>query len=262
MRPLLAGVLLLAATPVSAHDFWMDAGSAPARSGAPLTLTFRVGTASEVEDWTLRPERVVALRSYGPRGGVTDHQAGALPGRPGKASVVLNGDGTHIVSFETTPVESDLPAAEFNDYLDHEGLPAVKAWRAANGKTGERGRETYARRAKALVQVGSRATESVSRPIGMSLEIVPEHNPVLHKGTPLPVRLLFRGKPLAGAMVSLERLDARGEPQKAQSDVDGRVILRPTPAGQWKIATVWSVPIEGNLRAEFDTLFASLTFGY
>ncbi len=259
-----AAVLLLMAAPTHAHDFWM----APERYTAPedaakVRAVFRIGTAAEVEDWDTKHEKIVALRSIGPDG-VTDQRAHVTIGQPGSVLVHLQGRGTHIITLESTPSEIELPAAEFNDYLDHEGLTLIRDWRAKNGQSDKPGREQYARRAKALVQLGDGPTDMVTRPVGLSLEIVPERNPLtLKPGEALPVRLYFRGEPLAGARLELESLSAvSGSNMALTTDAEGRARFTLPHKGNWKIATVWSVPVQGNPRVDFDTLFGSLTFGY
>jgi uncharacterized GH25 family protein len=252
-----------AATPACAHDFWI----APAQyhsleKSAVISAEFRIGSASAPEDWKLMREKIVALRSIGPDG-VFDQQAEITPGQPGKAVLRLKGAGSHMVTLESSPSEIELTAPEFNAYLDHEGLDLVREWRARNGQSDKPGRELYARRAKAIIQLGRRITANVTQPVGLSLEIVPERSPhALRKEELLVVRLYFRGVPLAGATLECESLSPVGTHQSVKTDAEGRARFAISPTGSWKIATVWSVPISANPRADFDTLFASLTFGY
>jgi Domain of unknown function (DUF4198) len=263
IRSALALIASTLSVPLMAHDFWIapDSYRSPGTK-ADIRTSFRVGTASEVENWNLRRERIVALRSFGPDG-VADQQADLEPGQPGFATLRFAVAGSHIVTLESVAVESDLPADEFNDYAAHEGLANVLAWRAQNGQTRANGRETYARRAKAIVQTGKRLTD-VTRPLGQSLEIVPLRHPLgLKPGEALPVELRFRGRPLAGARIVIESLSGlAGSNATTITDSAGRASFAIPAKGNWKIATVWSVPITGNPRADFDTLFASLTFGY
>lgn len=249
MRLLWGAVLLGLGVPAAAHDFWIEVDGNRA--------TFKIGEASKPEPWKLKRERVVALRSIGPQG-VSDQQAGIVEGEPGSATLTLSGAGTHLVTLESTPAEIALPAGEFNDYATHEGLTAVLQWRAAHGQSAMPGRELYARRAKAMVQIGPRKTDNVLRPVGLTLEIVAARHPAA--GESFPVRVYFRGKPLAGATVRAESLDRPSVNSQAVSDSAGRATFSISASGRWKIATVWSVPIANNTRADFDTQFASLTF--
>lgn len=265
MSPALAVAAALALTAsAAAHDFWIDLGAwRQDEPGGAIALALLVGTSAERESWRMRPERVVSLRSIGPAG-ITDHALSIRAGTdadPGGAAIRLAEPGTHIVAFETTPAESDLPAKEFDDYVAHEELTLVAAHRA--GRAAGNGRELYARRAKALVQIGERATANVTRPIGQSLEIVPLANPYAAGVTMLPVEIRFRGAPLAGVRVELENLaDPRSVPVTVHTGPDGRAIVPFRRSGAWKVRTIWSVPIEDTRRADYDTLFASLTFGF
>jgi len=46
------------------------------------------------------------------------------------------------------------------------------------------------------------------------------------------------------------------------SDGEGRVAFPAPDAGTWLMTVVWSKPIAGNARADFETVFSSLTFGF
>jgi uncharacterized GH25 family protein len=100
------------------------------------------------------------------------------------------------------------------------------------------------------------------RAIGLTLEITPEVNPyALPPGAPLVLRVDWHGRPLAGASVVLEPLDgavAHGTP--VITDAAGRVRFPHPGPGRWRANVVWTQPIT-HPRAEFDTVFSSLTFG-
>lgn len=253
--------------PAIGHDFWIEPAVFQVAPGKPVELRFLIGEPGKVEHWATEWRKVVSLQDFAPSG-VIDALAAIRP-NDGKeppldrvdATVALIEPGTHVIAFTSAHATSDLAAPEFEAYARHEGLTLVLADRAARGRTGARGRELYSRRAKALIQVGPRATETVSRPIGQTLELVPEHNPAaLAPGQPLVVRVWFHGAPVAGAGVVLERLGAgaaHGVP--VVSDAAGRVSFPAPGVGAWKLNTVWSYPID-DPRAEYETVFASLSF--
>ena len=260
---------LLLAAPASAHDFWIEPDSFGAEPGAPVPLRFLIGEPGAVEHWSTEWRKVVSLQDFGPDG-VTDLAASIRPVNPPEipleavdATVSLTGAGTHVLAFTSNHAVSDLPAAEFEDYARHEGLAHLIALRAAAGKSAANGRELYSRRAKALIQIGKQATDTVSRPIGQTVEIVPLANPVLlPRGAPLRLRVLFQGLPLAGASVVLESLAPNakhGEPRI--TDAQGEVSFPTDRQGNWKAAVVWSYPID-DPRADYETVFSSLTFGF
>jgi len=72
------------------------------------------------------------------------------------------------------------------------------------------GSERYSRCAKSIVQVGPSGPGSqaqVSKPVGLPLEILPEANPyAVPRSATLPVRVIYAGRPLAGALVKLTNL--------------------------------------------------------
>jgi uncharacterized GH25 family protein len=254
----------LAPSVAQAHDFWMDFGSRwRAAPNETLTLRFFVGHGAELEDWNFRRERIVAFRRHA--GDMAKDISSALvdksAGAPAGAALALEDEGSHLIAFETNEVRSELEPAKFEAYLREEGLAAALA--ARKGRETTPGREVYSRRAKAIVQVGDAATDTVSMPVGHTLEIVPERNPLMLGGAePLPVRVLFNGAPLSGASVHLESLAVGLMPEQTKvTDGNGRAAFAFPHNGAWKLDVVWSVPID-NPEAEFRTVFASLTFSY
>lgn len=258
-------LLATAAQPACAHDFWIALDDWHLSEAGTVNADFRVGTGAEPDRWPLRPERVVAFRTFAPDQTVADRTVTLVPPETEgwfDAVVPFSGEGTHLLVFETTPALSDLEAKPFDDYVAHEGLSEVAAHRAALKPLGANGRELYARRAKALVQVGASCSPQALQPIGLSLEIVPLVNPHCAEGDTLPVEVRFRGRPLTGALVRMESLSNPAGEIERRTDASGRVSFAMPKNGNWKISLVWSVPIEGNALAEYDTLFSSLSFGF
>lgn len=264
----IAAISTLAA-PASSHDFWLEPDDYWIDPGKPETwLRFRIGHSDVNEPWRLVWDRLASLRTLA-NGTIIDHQAdvvvrsgdnsgGArlrLPNVPG---------GTVIVSMESHHSLSDLPADRFNDYARKEGLKAILAHREAIGQQAASGRELYSRRAKALLQLGPEPKGDVTRPVGHTLEIVPEQNPyALKPGELLTVRVLYRGLPLSGALIDMRVLSPfSAEVAVRETDPEGRARFTLPAAGKVKINTVWGMPISGHAQADYETVFASLTFGY
>ena len=102
----------------------------------------------------------------------------------------------------------------------------------------------------------------MTRPLGLTLEIVPDRNPyALRAGEELPVRVYYRGAPLPGARVTMTDLRADDRPAAVRrTDGQGRARF-PMRPGAWMLNVVWSNPSERDPRADFETIFSSLTFG-
>ena len=169
-----------------------------------------------------------------------------------------------MIVMETNHTGSELPFVRFNDYARDEGLTPIIAARAKAGSTSTTGREIYSRRATALIQVGNARTQNVTRPVGLTLEIVPQINPYeLAASAAFPVQVLYDGKPLAGATIKLNNLDFDAKPLAIKlTDAQGRAAFDLPRTGRWQLNVVWSKPVTGNPAADFDTTFSSLAFGW
>jgi hypothetical protein len=177
----------------------------------------------------------------------------------------LDAPGWYVVVLATdNQARSDLPAERFNAYLRDEGLtPAARA-REQSGRTQEEGSERYSRQAKSLVQVGSSQQQShVTQAVGLRLEIVPEINPyATPRSAQLPVRVIFEDRPLAGALVKLSDPDDASNAAIARiSDDQGRAVFDMPSQGSWLLHVSWTKLLPSTDEADFDTVFASLTFG-
>lgn len=259
-----AVALFLLAAPAWAHDLWAQPQRFWVAPGEAAAVSVQIGHGAARETWSVPPERILLFRSVGPSGAVD--RRSAL--RPGAAPMLLRFPtaGTHVLALQTNHAQSVLPAVRFNDYLREEGLTPAQQLRARAGKSKAPGREIYSRRVKTLVQVGpaGRPQPQVTRPLGLDLEIVPERNPYdPGPGSALPVRVMFEGKPLPGALVKLTNLHNDAKPLAvARTDAQGRAAFKVPRAGAWMLNVVWTKPLQGDPRADFDTTFSSLAFGY
>lgn len=264
----LAG-LGLSATAATAHDLWLQPAafwtSAPGRATQTAIL---IGHGAARENWGIRGDRIILLRNIDPRGRGTD----LLPlvrQRSGAPAIALPlpGAGTHVIAMQSNYAESVLPADRFNEFIEEEGLTPAIRQRASAGTGNRSGREIFSRRAKTLVQVGAfnpRASGFVSKRVGFDLEIVPEIHPYAPgRAARIPVRVYFEGKPLPGALVKLTNLDADAKPVEThRTNAAGRAAFSVPKKGKWLLNVVWTKPVRGNPKADFDTTFSSLTFGY
>ena len=253
-------------SPAAAHDFWLQPNNFSLAPHASIAMSIQVGHGSFRQAWAVDTERVVMFESIGPDG-VQDIRSSLKATRGfDVATLHFDGPATYLIAFQTNPAVSNLPFIRYNDYAKFEGLTLPLDYRAQTHATEQPGREIYSRRCKALVQVGLPAKGSpwVTKPLGLTLEIVPEKNPyLLAPNDLLPVRIYYEGKPLAGSLVMLTNLEFDGRPLESHlSDKDGRAAFQVPRTGTWLVNVVWSKPIKGDPRGDFDTTFSSLTFAY
>ncbi len=257
----------LAATPAFAHDFWLQPRDFSIAAPGAVVLAIYVGHGPDRQRWGVGIDRVIQFVSFGPDG-KADRKPELTLRAPGADGVLrLTKPGTHLLAFQSAPTPSDLPAVRFNSYLRDEGLTIPLADRAQAGRDTANGREIYSRRAKAIVQIGpidKRQGSVALKRLGLTLEVVPEHHPLtLKPGEALPVRIFFRGAPLAGATVKLTNLDADAKPVATQrTDGAGRAAFLVPRRGKWLVNTIWSTKIANRQNADYETIFSSLTFGF
>lgn len=261
-RFLIAAAALTVSSAAGAHSFWLQPEEHRPEAGEEVRVDFKVGHPGDVNDWGLYWERIASLRLIGPDG-VEDQQRAVRTtgeGEPGGAVVSMRAPGSYVLAFESNPSFSDLPADRFNPYVEKHGMTAISQHRETMGATGEKGTELYARRAKTILQVGDRVTGNATRRIGQILEIVPLANPfALAEGDTLHLQVFWRGEPLAGAKVYASELSATEEGPSLTTSLDG-VVSVPAPVEDGMLySVVWGEPAPNDARADYFTMFASLT---
>ena len=188
----------------------------------------------------------------------------AVGGRPADepaGSVTPAQPGLAWIAYRSLESPLSLEPDRFEEYLREEGLESVIAERARRGESGKPSRERFSRAAKALVQAGGEGSAGFDRVLGLPLEIVPEKNPYgLKPGEELPVRLVWQGRPLAGALVTALPYSAPEAKKAIRSDRDGRVRFREIGPGVWLVKAVQMVRVADDPSAEWRSVWASLTF--
>jgi uncharacterized GH25 family protein len=263
-RPLAAALaLLLLSASASAHDLWLEPSSFRPKPGEFVAVRIWNGVDfnPETEAVPRTPERIVRFTATGPSGEVAVE--GEAMSEPAGAFAPAS-SGLWIVAYRTNDKLLELSAEKFEEYLKLEGLESVSALRAKRGETDKPSRENFSRCAKALVAAGDGKTPKGSdsdKPLGLTLELVAGKNPyALALGEPLPVRLLYLGKPLPGALVVAVPKQDPAHKLSARSDAKGAVSFRLDRPGMWMIKAVHAVPAPKDSGVDWESLWASLTF--
>ena len=82
----------------------------------------------------------------------------------------------------------------------------------------------------------------------------------LAAGGPFALRLLYRGKPLAGALVKAFPKDGNERRLSARTDAQGRVRFVLPEGGIWLISVVHMIDAPAASGARWESLWSSLTF--
>jgi hypothetical protein len=241
-----------------AHDMWIEPTSYRPEIGRIMALRLRVGQDFLGDPLPRVPpliERFVVADGDGERAVVgrdgADPAGLFLPAKPGLV----------LVGYHSKPSPVVLTPQKFNQYLKEEGLETISALREKRGETGAEAREHFVRCAKTLFLTGPAAESQGDRVLGFPLELVAERNPYLVKaGDTLPIRVIYRGQPIAGLLVmALNQRDPIAR-VSARSDAAGRVQLRLSQPGPWLIKAVHMIPATAGSDYQWDSFWASLTF--
>jgi len=260
LAQVLAGLLLfLAINAAHAHDFWIEPSTYRPNVPSVLRIGLRVGDHfGHGKPYARNPNHIRTFVMAGPSG------TRAVLGQPGSdpAGVArVDAPGIYVIGYRSTHSVVELEAARFEDYLREEHHGDVSRRRAERGQSGAPGREAFSRCAKAIVVAGSGDAVGYDRVLGFTVELIPERNPAtLHGGDELPVRLLYEGKPLADAHVAALNAEDASTRIEARTDVQGRARLRLDHDGVWLVRSVHMIPAAGRLDADWESLWASLTF--
>jgi uncharacterized GH25 family protein len=249
---------LLAATVVFAHDFWIEPSTFRPAVGSDVAARLMVGQKFRGEALPRNPALIVKFVLVSDRG-----EAPVLGGTgdepAGRVSIVE--PGLLVLGYRSRNSPLALEANKFEEYLREEGLESIIAARAKSGDSRKPSREVFSRCAKALLSAGVGGRTGYDRNVGLTLELIPERNPyALKMGEELPVRLLYEGKPLEGALVAALPYAAPDERLSQRTDRDGRVRLRLPREGAWLVKAVHMVPAPPEAGADWQSLWASLTF--
>jgi hypothetical protein len=240
---------------LSAHDFWIEPSVFEPAIDTVVRVFLRVGTGFIGDPVRRSSDAIDAFFVAGPDG------RSDVMGREGMDPAGffrLSANGTTVVAYRSRPSSVSLDAGAFEKYLKEEGLERIIDARAKSGTTASRGVEIFSRSAKALLRAGGDLSGH-DRTVGLTLELLPERHPsALPADGRMPVQLLYRGVPLEGALVSALSQDGR-PPRQARTDRHGRVTL-PLDTGVWLIKAVHMVPAPAGSGADWESIWASLTF--
>ena len=79
----------------------------------------------------------------------------------------------------------------------------------------------------------------------------------------LPVRVIYAGRPLPGALVKLTHLEDDASPLEVHlTDHEGRASFTMPNAGTWLLNVIWTKPLPPSDETDFETIFSSLSFGF
>lgn len=173
--------------------------------------------------------------------------------------------GTYVAGVSTKPREIALKAAQFNDYLNHDGVPDTLAERRRNQELNKDARERYSKHVKAVFQVGpagENRTDNFKTALGYPVEIIPQRNPYeLKIGDSLEVLCVKDGQPIANQFVMAGR-EANNRViamPGVRSDARGIARIRLAGKGKWFVKFIHMTKLN-DPSLDYESKWASLTF--
>lgn len=184
--------------------------------------------------------------------------------------------GTYLIGASTKVNGIALVGADFNDYLESDGIPDVLRARRINDELDKDVVERYEKHIKAVFQVGDRPdapktwwqfwkddTElAYLTQLGYPAEIIPMVNPyLLEVGDEFQARVLVDGLPVANQYVVAGGEGSGGLfPKKnTRSDAEGLVTFVMDEPGKWYLEFINMVPTTED-GADYHSKWATLTF--
>ncbi len=241
----LAGVLALGATVLaSAHDMWLTVDNPQVNKA--LTVKVCYGHAFPGTEGT-EAAKVQPVHILGAKGQVETKGDADLV----YASASALGAGSYLAVGGRSPQWYTKTPEGTKDVPRNQAPGAASCIRSA-------------KYAKAIVNLGG-AAEDISKPVGQTLEIVPLANPAsLKAGEPLPLQVLYEGKPLASADVKATFAGFTKEGDAfafaAHTDKEGKVKVKVWHPGLWLVVVKKDMPFADPAQCDKDMHAATLTF--
>ena len=168
------------------------------------------------------------------------------------------------VVAETPKTFIEIEADHFNDYLAHEGLSQILETRAATGQQHNSGREIYSKYCKTALNGPGGALAFLDTPVGLPIEIVPVTSGPVRAGDALTVRVLVDQCPAPDVQLMASRqADSPSAPATSsivRTDSQGYATIALDKPGAWRLHSIAMAPHKELGVADWESLWASLTF--
>ena len=258
-----ATAVILATGSAPAHDLFLKLDTYFLRPNSKATVRLLNGTflASEGAVARDRMQDVSLLGTEVPSP-ATESISWRDEGKTTLMEIQTGAPGTYVVGISTKPREITLKAADFNDYLRHDGLPDILAARTRNNELGKDSREQYSKHVRAIFQVGDRRTEDFKTPLNYPVEIIPQQNPYsLRARQTIAVLCLLNGRPLVNQFVIAGWESKNGKVVEVNTRTDAKGIARfkLTTTGKWFVKMIHMEP-SSEPGLNYESKWATLTF--
>lgn len=227
-------LIIMCAGAARAHDFWIEPSNFRPAMGELVAASLRVG-----ENFTGDPvpRSSQLMDTFIARDAQSERVVTGWEFADPAGFVRVDAPGVTILGYRSKPYAHTISAETFRRFLREEGVTL-----RADGDADVR--EQFIRYAKSLL-----GTDGSDQLLGFRYEIVRDAS---------SFRVMYEGKPAANAVVvALHRDGTRVE---GRTNANGVVRLRTEKAGAWLVKSVRVVRAPAATGADWESLWASLTF--
>jgi hypothetical protein len=263
-RLLAAALVLLAASPLLAHDMFLRLEQFFLAPNSTVNVKLFNGTFILSEN-SITPDRLLDVAVVSPAGRAKlDLATWNASGDTSVFPITTGAAGTYVLGVSTKPRVLAMNGTDFNAYLRGDGIPDELAARRRQNRLQQAVKERYQKHVKALVQVGAAPSDAYSTVLGYPAELVPVENPyTLKVGATLTIRALVDGKPVANQFVQYGGLSASGgrvAQRDIRSDASGLIRIPISRTGTYYVKFINMTRIANDAEADHASKWASLTF--
>lgn len=262
-------VAMLAATPLAAHDFWIVPDAFQVALGSPVAVRTVTGIKFPASESVVAADRIADAKILGAAPAADEPLRDFAVS--GKSLLIQNRpktSGQQVIVAALVPSTRRMSADGFARYLRLESAADLAERYAGEGKLPKDSIEMRSTKyAKTLVEVGALGPRAFARTAGHPVEFVPLTDPSdAREGDTLSIRVLWRGRPLAGAHVHAGRAAAEGEtaelPLSLTTDAAGVFRVSLARRGLWNVRTAFTEAVApaGSKQETREVSWATFVF--
>jgi uncharacterized GH25 family protein len=246
-----------------AHEFWLESTKFFYAVGETITINLFSGEGFKGDKWKGDHYKTNTIKLY--RNDSAFDISSTFSKKDGEPiKLKAESNGTQIITFNNINKYIELKPKEFTAYLKEDGITEALDYRTKNNELEKNGKEYYQRSVKTLIQIGKNFTEDYKKETSLILDIIPLQNPYdLKNEKSLNVKVLFKKEALANHMLKVWYMHlGKLKHEDIQTNDQGEITIPITKVGKYMISTVKMIRLENDAKADWQSYWASLTFGY
>ena len=255
--------LALLATPVTAHEFWLEPLAYQAPVDAILAARIVNGQDFGGVEISYFPQRFTRFDM------ILGNTVAPVEARLGSSPALLAsplGDGLHVVVYQSTDATVNYDSFDkFTTFAGHKGYPDAGAQHVARGFPEDPPVEVYSRYVKTLIGIGTGAGADARA--GLETELVALDNPYTDDvSAGMRVQVFYGDAVRANVQIEVfeNPLETAETPVLYMTDADGIATIQVLAGHEYLVNSVVlrepDAAKAAAFGAQWETLWASLTF--